>query len=85
MTLPILGMSVKHLNKIEGFAWATKPRSGDDPFAKVSICGESFWLKDCAELGEGVYWGVVDNELVATDLHGLSLGDRVVFVPTEGK
>jgi hypothetical protein len=70
----------KFLNHVTGFSWATKPRDGDG-YAKVSVGGESFWLRDCEEVDATTFMGVIDNELVCTDTHGLLLDDVVFFTP----
>ncbi len=49
--------------------------------AKVSIGGECFWVRDCKINDDGVITGLVDNDLVCTDVHGLSFGDEIHFKP----
>jgi hypothetical protein len=73
-------VEITNLNDIRGFSWATKPRT-DEPFAKVSLCSEAFWIRDCVPCGANTYLGVVDNEVSGE--HGLELGDLVTFTPTE--
>ena len=51
-------------------------RGGD--FAKVSTDGERFWVRVDKRKGSK-FEGVIDDDLVATDYHGLSLGDRIAF------
>lgn len=70
----------KFLNHVAGFSWVTPPR-GDDGYAKVSAGGESFWLRDCEAVDATTFMGVVDNELVCTETHGLRLDDVVFFTP----
>jgi hypothetical protein len=81
-----LGIPLNHdnevlLNDLPGFQWASSPRG--DGFAKVCLCGESFWLRECARQDDTDLWsGIVDNELVDTQEHGLDLDDVVCFRAT---
>lgn len=50
-----------------------------DGFAKACLCGESFWIKDVEQESSGVMHGVVDNNLLFTNEHGLKLGNKVSF------
>jgi hypothetical protein len=69
------------LNDLAGFQWASSPRG--DGFAKVCLCGESFWLRECTRQDDTDLWsGIVDNELVDTQEHGLDLDDVVCFRAT---
>jgi len=70
---------MKNLNECNGFNWVTKPK--EDGYAKCSVGGESFWIKDCVSSGNGTFVGVVDNTLLCTDVHGLSFGDVIEFLP----
>ncbi|MEM3062568.1 MAG: hypothetical protein QW303_03350 [Nitrososphaerota archaeon] len=50
-------------------------------WVKVCVGGERFWIKIKDIVGLGHYskiFGVVDNDLLCSDTHGLSYGDRVV-------
>lgn len=47
-------------------------------FAKVDIPGERFWVMVSKRTGSK-FEGVIDNDLIATKLHGLRLGDRIAF------
>ncbi len=46
--------------------------------AKVSVGGERFWVK-VNKIDNDIINGVVDNQLINTDIHGLILGDEVSF------
>jgi len=69
---------MKNLNTIKGFNWAAAGNNKKG-FGKVSICGESFWLKNCIRGEDGQWSGVVDNYLIFTEEHGLKYGDKVTF------
>jgi len=78
------------LNFIPTFNWASgaieHSEWGPGKFAKVNIAHESFWIKDCQPTeveGNPAFEGEIDNDLINTDIHGLRLGDRVVFIPTQ--
>ena len=73
---------MKNLNEIDGFRWAAVG-GNKEGLGKVSICGESFWLKDCKSEDNGKWTGVVDNYPIWTDDHGLRYGDEVEFIPTK--
>lgn len=47
-------------------------------FAKVAADGERFWVQVTKRDGSK-FQGVVDNDLIATERHGLQIGDRVAF------
>lgn len=73
--------SPKHLNDLRGFAWVATGNL--DGLAKVSIAGESFWLRDCRLMySPNVYQGLVDNYLLFTEDHGLNYNDLVSFTPS---
>ena len=73
-------MTEIYLNDLPGFQWASVGGNSKG-FGKVSIDGESFWLRDCQQDEKGAFWhGIVDNDLVATSEHGLKLDDRVSFI-----
>ena len=78
-SLPERQETMKNLNECNGFNWVTKPQ--DTGYAKCSVGGESFWIRDCKFSGNGTFVGVVDNVLICTDVHGLSLGDVTEFLP----
>ena len=46
-------------------------------FVKIRREGERFWVQ-ITELGPEIT-GIVDNDLVMTERHGLALGDAVSF------
>ncbi len=68
---------MRHLNDITGFNWVSSGR--ENRFAKVSICGERFWLKDCEQKEDGSFVAVVNNYPLCTKEHGLKFGDEVSF------
>ena len=75
---------MKILNFIEGFSWASSVN--EDNNAKVSICGESFWISDCQPTsieGQPAVKGKIANNLMDTDRHGLNYGEEVIFVSTQ--
>jgi len=72
--------TMKYLNEITGFEWASAPIP--EGFAKVCLCHEAFWIKDCKE-ENGLWTGTVDNMLICTEDHGLLYGDTVSFTVTE--
>lgn len=47
-------------------------------FIKVGANGERFWLRVASVMEDGSYCGIVDNDLVRSDEHGLYLGDDVI-------
>lgn len=51
--------------------------TGDN--VKLRAADEAFWVK-VEEVYEDVIRGIVDNRLICTDTHGLSLGDNVEFL-----
>ena len=47
-------------------------------FVKVCASSERFWVKvEFIDLNNRTIYGVVDNELVNTEEHGLKLGDSI--------
>ena len=68
---------MKHLNSIEGFNWVSVGNS--ENFGKVSICGESFWLRECEKQVDGSWKGIVDNAPIFTEDHGLKFNDAITF------
>jgi len=70
-----------HLNNINGFVWASVGNNLEG-YGKTTICGESFWIRDCSETDNGTWKGIIDNDLIGTDQHGLKLDDDVTFNPT---
>jgi hypothetical protein len=69
---------MKHLNSIEGFNWVSTGNNSEN-MGKVSICGESFWLRECKKQADGIWYGIVDNSPLFTEVHGLKLNDNVTF------
>jgi len=67
---------MKNLNNIRGFVGATRH---EEDYFKVKVQNESFWLRDCKQDPCGVWSGIVDNELLSTDNHGLKFNDEVEF------
>lgn len=67
---------MKNLNSIKGFNWVS---AGNNKDKKVSICGESFWLRECEKQDDDTWRGVVDNIPVFTQEHGLKFDDAVTF------
>lgn len=51
---------------------------GPGDFAKVSTHGERFWVRVTKRDGSK-FQGIVDNDVVMTDDHGLRLGDKMAF------
>ena len=70
---------MKHLNDHPLFGWAIYTASTPG-FAKVSVAGESFWLRDVRPMESDRYSAKVDNKLFDTK-HGLQLDDEVTFTP----
>lgn len=71
------------LNFLPTFSWTSGVNK--DGYAKASIGGESFWIKNCREIkleNKPRFEGVIDNHLINTAVHGLNYGDKVAFVPT---
>lgn len=66
---------MKHLNDIKGFIGLIK---NDGNAFKVTVQNEHFWIRDC-NYKDGLWYGVVDNELLMTENHGLEFGDTVSF------
>lgn len=54
-------------------------RTGD--LVKVSTGHERFWLVVLRQENIEIFVGRVDNELVATEHHGLVAGDEIYFCP----
>jgi hypothetical protein len=50
----------------------------DGSIVKVSIGGERFWVQVRKVKGSKVT-GVIDNDLISTNEHGLSYGDKITF------
>ena len=69
---------MKNLNSITGFNWVSAGNNKEG-LGKVSVCGESFWLRKCEKQEDGSWVGIVDNTPLFTQKHGLSLNDTVVF------
>lgn len=51
-----------------------------DDHAKVIANGERFWVR-ITGTEDKHYLGEISNELVGTDKHGLTLGDKIRFEP----
>ena len=71
------------LNNLLTFSWVSG--GNKEGYAKASIGGECFWIKDCKGIeleGAPGLEGVIDNHLGNTAIHGLNYGDKVAFVPT---
>ena len=69
---------MKHLNDIDGFNWVSVGNN-KDRLGKVSICGESFWLRECEKQDDDIWGGIVDNTPLFTQEHGLRFDDIVTF------
>jgi len=70
---------MKDLNKIRGFTGLIK---NDGNCFKLHVCGENFWVRDCNFI-DGQWKGIVDNDLMLTDKHGLCYNDEVKFMLIE--
>lgn len=71
------------LNFLSTFSWVSS--ANKNGYAKASIGGETFWIKDCHEIeleGKPGFEGIIGNHLLNTAVHDLNYGDRVAFVPT---
>ena len=76
---------MKHLNNLPGFDRVFIVPPGErgitlPHMAKVSICAECFWIRNCQDYGTGLYTGIVDNYPVHTDIHGLRYDDLISFM-----
>jgi len=67
------------LNEHKEFSWANPPDRVTG-YAKISVGGESFWVRDCT-VENGVVTGIIDNDLLFSEKHGLNLHDKVHFKP----
>ena len=68
------------LNDRPSFRGASDMNS--EGYAKVSLGGESFWIKNCFRHMEDII-GIVDNRLLFSDRHFIHCGDKVRFKPTK--
>ncbi len=51
-------------------------------YAKIAMGGEVFWIK-VRRWNDSVVSGVIDNELVCSDVHGMREGDLVIWPRAE--
>ena len=72
-----------HLNDHPDFGWVQIRDEDGPPMAKTAVGRESFWLKNVTHHRDDIYTAVVDNDLIFTDQHGLSVGDVVSFEVSE--
>jgi len=48
-------------------------------FVKVSIGGERFWVCVGKLITDEIIEGVVNNDLLCTDVHGIECDDKIIF------